>query len=218
MCQGAQTLAKEFSLFIFAHGDNGLVTISCRGTALDRRSSAPAAFQQWSTEIRTIYLLVKRKLSLTFLPVPVHDTWYISTDLYHWLKDLYLAPDHCFICQWMIRCQQKIIFLHCSASYFLKVNLLKISKRKSQKQVQFSINQGFSYFFVCRWKDPDLFKYWQIRIWKAQKRTDPEAPHSLAVTVLIILISWKIKFKLLLRQLGGTTFLYLQVAKVGYHT
>jgi hypothetical protein len=109
-------------------------------------------------------------------------------------------------------------FLHCSASYFLKVNLLKISKRKSQKQVQFSINQGFSYFFVCRWKDPHLFKYWQIRIWKAQKRTDPEAPHSLAVTVLIILISWKIKFRLLLRQLGGTTFLYLQVAKVGYHT
>ncbi len=51
MCQGAPSLAKELSLCIFAHGDNGLVT---RGTALDRRSSAPAAFQQWSTECQYV--------------------------------------------------------------------------------------------------------------------------------------------------------------------
>ncbi len=181
MCQGAQTLAKEFSLFIFAHGDNGMVTISCRGTALDRRSSATATFQQWSTEKRIIYLLVKRKLNLicqcqymTHVPRSVPLTY--GSDL---------APDPAFFVSGLQ--DQLIIFFYIVLIItFWGYIYLSLQQEKSKTSHKLVKIKAFLHCFVC-WKDPDLYKFWQILFREVQKHTDTDPPHWLAVTILIIL-------------------------------
>ncbi len=54
----------------------------------------------------------------------------------------------CYFRHWPSRCQQKLIlFKIFSAYYFLKVHFHHFSKIKSQKELQNSRNQGFSYYF-----------------------------------------------------------------------
>jgi hypothetical protein len=55
----------------------------------------------------------------------------------------------CYFCHWPSRCQQKTNFLtqFFLLSYFLKVHLHYFSKIKSQKELQNSRVQGFSYYF-----------------------------------------------------------------------
>jgi hypothetical protein len=79
-----------------------------------------------SIEKRSNYLMVERQPNLTFLPVPVHDTVHgtysriCTTDL--WI---------CILLQIMLYLSvddkmptKDNFFLHCSAYYYLKVNLL----------------------------------------------------------------------------------------------
>jgi hypothetical protein len=168
MCWGARTHAKELSLFIIDHGDNGLVTIRCRGTALDRRSSAPAAFQQGSTECQ--YMM--------------HGTCprICTTDGFR------SCSGSCFFCQWLTRCQQIRFFLHCFAYYFLRVHLLKSSMRKVKNKSQIGINQGFSTLFCLLVEGSGSLQILTDTDPEAQKHTDTDPPHWLAVLILIILI------------------------------
>ncbi len=55
----------------------------------------------------------------------------------------------CYFRHWPSKCQQKTNFLtqFFSAFYFLKVHLHHFSNIKSQKESQYSRNQGFSYYF-----------------------------------------------------------------------
>ncbi len=52
----------------------------------------------------------------------------------------------CYFLHWPSRCQKKLIF-SAYRYYFLKVHLHHFSKIKSQRELQNSRNQGFSYYF-----------------------------------------------------------------------
>ncbi len=61
----------------------------------------------------------------------------------------------CYFRHWPQDANKNFFFFNCSAYYFLKVHLHHFSKIKSQKELQNSRNQEFSYYFCMMKGDPD---------------------------------------------------------------